>query len=224
MTAFNPITPRRAVDVLEAAQLGDVVRILVDFAAAGLVKGYARSIETVDANRNRTEIRDKQIPRELWRRIVKDGRYDDVLSLGKLHLAGSGSISCEPDVSVTGIRFDAKSVQSVVEQHGGHIRPVARAPTASKPHEMNAPLPTLNRQIEPASPLIAAAPIPVGIPEGAVTVTVKQAMAAMGLGRTKINELMTDGTLSRIKVGGRTLIAVGSIRGVLSAGGAEGLV
>jgi hypothetical protein len=52
-------------------------------------------------------------------------------------------------------------------------------------------------------------------------VTVKQAMAALGLGRTKINALMGEGALARVKVGARTLITVESIEKLLSSGRAQ---
>jgi excisionase family DNA binding protein len=64
------------------------------------------------------------------------------------------------------------------------------------------PVPTANTQ----------RPIRQTIPDGAVTVTVAQAAAALGLGRTTVDKLMRNGTLVRVKVGARTLITTDSIR------------
>lgn len=58
-----------------------------------------------------------------------------------------------------------------------------------------------------------------GIPDGAILATVNQTMAALGLGRTKVNDLMNVRTLVRVKVGGRTMITVESIRALLPSKG-----
>lgn len=54
-------------------------------------------------------------------------------------------------------------------------------------------------------------------PADALTYTVGNACALSGLGRTKIFELLRDGTLRRIKVGDRTLIGGASFRALLGA-------
>ena len=50
-----------------------------------------------------------------------------------------------------------------------------------------------------------------------VTVTVKDAKAALGLGTTKLYELIGNGQLETIKVGRRTLVKVASIRRLVEA-------
>lgn len=54
-------------------------------------------------------------------------------------------------------------------------------------------------------------------PADALTYTVGDACALSGLGRTKIFELLKDGTLRRVKVGDRTLIGGASFRALLGA-------
>lgn len=215
MSAFNPIAPRHAASLVDEASLGEAAKVLVDFAAAGLVKGYARLIESVDAA-GRTEVRDSRIPRDLWRRIADAGKSDQVLSAAKISLE-AGPV--EPAVEITGIRFDDKSLQSVIAQHSAAARPIDET-SASMPTGRADPVTELEpREIE--IPIVAASSSPKvrpalsALPEGAVLVTVNQAMAALGLGRTKVNDLMTKGTLVRVKIDTRTLITTESIRSML---------
>lgn len=48
-----------------------------------------------------------------------------------------------------------------------------------------------------------------------ITVTVDGAKRALGLGRTKIYELIENGKLSTVKVGRRTLVKTDSIRALV---------
>lgn len=48
-----------------------------------------------------------------------------------------------------------------------------------------------------------------------VTVTVDSAKSALGLGRTKIYELIGEGKLQTVKVGRRTLVRTDSIRALV---------
>lgn len=211
MTAFSPIAPNAAAELVDEAGLGDATRILVDFAIAGLVKGYARWMEKVQPNGRREEVRDKRIPPELWKRIVAEGKVGEVAS-GTVRLDGSSEFGGGPKVTIVGIRFDDLSLQAVLAQHSGSARSVERASKPPKP--VSAPKPD-GEAVAPESPV---APAPAGltaIPEGAVTVTIKQAMAAMGLGRTTIDKLCREGKLVRVRVGGRALITVDSIRALI---------
>lgn len=49
-----------------------------------------------------------------------------------------------------------------------------------------------------------------------ITCTVKEALAASGLGKTKMFELITQGRLQTVKVGTRRLVQVDSLRELLS--------
>lgn len=48
-----------------------------------------------------------------------------------------------------------------------------------------------------------------------VTCSINDARRATGLGRTKINELISNGTLKSVKVGARRLITTASIRALV---------
>ncbi|WP_267393396.1 MULTISPECIES: hypothetical protein [unclassified Sphingomonas] len=218
LSYFNPIAPRKAAELVDLADLGHAPSVLADFAVAGLVKAYARIIETDEADGRRTEVRDSRISRDLWRRICAEGKVDDIWATGTVRLPGSDLRGGAPAVSLIGIRFDDKSLQNVIAQHSGHVGTAVppKQPELPAVHSasLSPPLTVGEPKIEPVK--TTAAPMRVGIPEGAITVTVKEVMAATGLGRTTIDKLMGNGTLERIKVGGRALITVESIKSVVS--------
>lgn len=49
-----------------------------------------------------------------------------------------------------------------------------------------------------------------------ITVTVSSAMAAIGIGQTKIYELINNGTLETVRVGRRRLVKTASIRALVN--------
>lgn len=51
----------------------------------------------------------------------------------------------------------------------------------------------------------------------AITVTINGALAATGLGRSKLYQLIGEGQLETVKVGRRTLIKTASLRRLLEA-------
>ena len=51
----------------------------------------------------------------------------------------------------------------------------------------------------------------------AISYSVKDVCALLGLGRTTIYKLIEDGSLTRIKVGSRTLIPAGDVEALLGA-------
>jgi hypothetical protein len=214
LSAFAPIAPRAAATIAEEAELGEVGQVLLDFAVAGLLKGYARLIETVDARGNRSEVRDSRIPREIWRRIAEEGNGADVWSTGTVRLSGSGLVGGAGAVAVIGIRFDEKSLKAVVEQHRPTRMPAKRG--ASRAARVEIEKGVRDDIVMTADPRPVAT-APGALPDGAISVSVAQACAALGLGRTKINAMMKAGELVRIKIGGRALITAASIRALLPA-------
>lgn len=210
MTAFHPIAPGKALEFVEAAGVPEARRILADFAAAGVVKTYALSIETVEVDGKAACVRQSAVPAELWRRIISEGAVEDVWLGGTVRLKPADLIGGAPEVRITGMGFGEKHLQRVVDHHRG---PQPKAPPPPKAASIKA---------EPASVAVdppAPAPQPVNkmpslaaIPDGALLATVKQAQAALGFGRTKINELMNDGTLVRRDIGRAVRIEVASIQ------------
>ena len=200
LTAFHPITPQQAIAIAEGAGVHDARRVIVDYAAAGIVKGYALVCETMMTSERRTS-RGAAISIALWKRLQREGLSDQVWNGGTLRLEAD-PLNDLPEVSITGVSFSQASLQRLVNHHGGGT------PTAHEPAQPPKVVVTTARPI--ASSRLR--PDPSAIPAGAITVTVNQAMAALGLGRTKINALMNDGRLVRIKYDRSTRIEVESIR------------
>lgn len=216
MSVFLPIAPIKAVEFVEAAGISDGRRIIADFAAAGLLKSYALMIETVHPSGDRAEVRGGAIPTHLWQRIVREGAVEDVWAGGTVRLATGSAEGGALEVNVTGIGFGEKQLQRIVAQHRG----------ASAPQQPKTPA-NMTRAAEPEeiAPVEAIIPsrasrkaeAPVQIDAAPILVTVKQAMAMLGLGRTKVNELMKSGRLVRRHIDGGVRIEVASVH-TLAAG------
>ena len=206
MTAHIPIIPTKAIELVEGAGLECSHAMLADFAAAGLVKSYALIRETIPVGGTPHLVRDGSVPTELWDRIIEEGRTREAMAGGTVRLAGSDLIGGTPAVRLTGIQFSEGSLLKVLARYRATPAPAAKV--LQKPASP-----------APASPPDAPAPSPIplkdAIPPGAITISVDQAMLATGIGRTKINQMMKDGTLDRRKSGRRTLITVESVRQLL---------
>lgn len=203
MTAFQPLSASAAIGLVEAAGIQDARQMIADFAAAGLLKTYALAIETVEEGGRRSAIRGSAIPAELWHRIVDEGRLDDAWRGGMVRL-----MTGQPQVAITGISFSEKHVERLIEQHRPAMATASPALVAEATVRDQAPL-------QPLAEKTRREPVPESIPATAELVTVDQAMAALALGRTKVNELMNAGQLQRIKLGRRTLITVTSLRSII---------
>ncbi|MEH3103697.1 MAG: hypothetical protein PGN12_07300 [Sphingomonas phyllosphaerae] len=76
MTAFHPVPPAKAIQLVEAAGVPNAAQLIRDFTAAGLVKSYALVLETIEPAGRRTCVRGGAVPAGLWQRIVSDGVED----------------------------------------------------------------------------------------------------------------------------------------------------
>lgn len=201
MSAHQPILPSKAVERVEAAGLPEAHSLLAEFAAAGLVKSYALARVTTPAGQEPSTVRDAAIPAEIWKRIVKAGKAEQALVSGTVRLAGSELVGGDPEVQITGISFGEGSLSKVLARY------------CSKQKAVATPMPKADSTIASPTDLNGDADrkTPPPIIPGDLVASVAQTMQVTGLGRTKINELMNDGTLVRRKMGRRTLIAVESI-------------
>lgn len=204
MAAFRSITPEQAIHLAEAAGVSDPHRIIMDFAAAGVVKAYSLVSETLLATGKGKVVRGGSIAADVWKRIQSEGQSDAIWVGGTTRLAADTPKGL-PEVHITGVTFSEASLQRLIEHQGGNAPPLTMPVDTTKPEQPAGETASVHRS-----------PSPAAIPSGAVTVTVKQTMAALGLGRTKVNELMNDGRLVRKKIDGRTLIEVDSIRRLVS--------
>lgn len=208
MTQFHALTPKQAIEAIEAVGVEDAAKLIRDHAAAGLVKTYAQSQVTIAADGQRTTVRDGAVTAELWERMVQEGVDGDTWSGGTVRLPRSSLIGGAPAVHVTGIAFNPAHVQRLAEQQ----RPKKPAARRSQSSEFPAPV----------EPLASPAPAkrkadPAAIPPGAILCTIKQAGGALGFGRTKVNELMNSGRLERRMVGSSPRITVASVEGLARA-------
>lgn len=171
-----------------------------------MLKGYALVVETSAAGSERHVKRQAAVPRDLWRRVIHQEVGESVWRGGTIRLK---AVPAEgwPEVEITGLSFNPASVRRLASHYdkepiahpdGAKLTPI---PQVCRPQSAN-----LNRASELRVPEVYA------IPPGAQTVTVKQAMAALGLGRTKVNQLMKEGRLIRVKIDKSTRITVESIK------------
>jgi hypothetical protein len=219
LTVFRPILARQAAELIEAAGIPDARRLLIDSAAADLVKAYALVMETIKRPGVPKVDRGSTIPVHVLRRVVSQGAADDLWSGGTVHLPGSDLIGGAPEINLTTVSFNEKHLRRLINHHGGgsadaHARvPVRPMQPALSHDEVLADAEVLIGVPEPTR--VQGRPDPSAIPLGALTVTMKQAMAATGLGRTTVDKLCNTGKLTRVKVGGRALITTESIRNLL---------
>lgn len=214
MTAFHPLVPSKAIEMIEAAGIPHAQRLIRDHAAAGLVKSYAMLIETTEVSGATTCIRGAAMSIDLWRRIVTEDADEDVWTGGTVRLAPSGLIGGVPAVNITGVGFNGSDLQRLIDQHCGGTSKGKRPQLvgAQSDDDADVPAPAIPKPTRRQADLLA-------IPPGALAVTVNQAMAALGLGRTKVNDLMVRGTLVRVKIDTRTLITTESIRALTQVAG-----
>lgn len=216
LTAFNPIAPDEAVKLVEQAGLGGALSFLADHGLAGKVKAYAEWMEKLQPNGHREEMRDKRIAPELWRRIIAEDKIDEVAT-GRVRLVGSSEFGGGPKITIVGIRFDDLSLQATIARHcaGPRVMAIPSDPLSLSPEAATSAESQSKPDVAQADAKPRRAANPSAIPIGAITVTVNQTMDITGLGRTTIDKLMGEGVLVRVKVGGRTLITVASIRRLL---------
>ena len=191
MSAFQPIPPRNATDIFAAAGIQEGMAAIAALAEAGLVKAYARMMERVQPSGTRETVRDKRIPPELWRRIIAEGKVEDVLG-GTVRLDGSPEFGGGPKITLIGIRFDPDTLARAATDHG----PDTPKPWPSTPRNDSA---TSKAEEPPAAEAAASAtPRRPGKPisENAKLLSVEEAMQVLKVGRTKLYEMINDGTLA----------------------------
>lgn len=219
MGAFRPISPQAAVQILDAADVGaNSDQRLLDFAIAGVVKGYARLIETAAPGQPRHEVRDSKIRRDLWRRIVHDHKVTEVYSAGSVHLEGDAAAGDLGRISVIGIRFDETSVHAAAAEHGAIAPALSPVETKSR-YARPASTPPIAPPVAdtpPAFPTVKRRPM---IEEGAVSISIDDAAAAIGVSRGTVYKLIDQGQLVAVKIGNRRLVRVDSIRALLDGAG-----
>ena len=221
VVAFVPISPAAARELLNGVTANQN-ELLSDFVGAGLIKAYARVVETLSANGGRAEVRDAQLKRDMWKRVVAEGKLERLLATSSVTLEGDAFVGGRPSVIITGVRFNEANVRDVAAQHCGapsavktpeaHEKPKAVIPAATP----TAPNPPSRIEI-PDAASCANRKVRAGLPNDAVTVSIKDAMDILDVSRGTIGNLIKRGTLESRKVGARTLIVADSIRAILAS-------
>jgi excisionase family DNA binding protein len=205
MTAFRPISPSAALSMIETTDV-DARIILADLAEAGLVKGYARLLKIAGPSGER-EVRDSRLGQDIWSMIIAEGKVADVFSTNTVRLTRQRP---EGPVNVTaiGIRFEEKSIAAAAAEHGFNL---------SLPAPTPAPANISSRAVAPQPDIeTRSSPIRRQIPEGALQLTIADAMAILAIGKTTLYKLVGDGELVMKKTGGRSHITAESVRAYMN--------
>lgn len=203
MSAHQPILPIHAIELVQAKNLESPEKLLADFAAAGLIKTYALVREIRPEGEPSVVLRGSQIPAEEWERIVISESVQTAMNGGTVRLEGNPFKGGQPSVQITGISFSPTSLVKVLDRYCA-ASPINTMAGKSGPQahtdasEDSAARVSRARAVKPIMP-------------GDLTVSINQVMAATGLGRTKINQLIRNKVLEHTKVGRRTLISVKSL-------------
>lgn len=226
MVAFVPISPAAARQLLDGVSTEDEGVLLSDFVEAGLIRAYARVIETFSADGGRSEVRDAQIQRDLWRRIVAEGKVSQLLALSSIKLDGDGLVGGRPALMITGVRFNETNVRDVAAQHG--VATAAPTPSASsvpkvsEPRSMqpcpDAPPLIENIAVEMEGPPVTETPASrprANLPDGNVMVSIADTMDILDVSRGTVGNMIKRGDLASKKIGTRTLIPAESIRAMM---------
>lgn len=212
MTAFNPLPPRRAAELIRQAGIDEPHRVLADFASAGIVRSYARSIVTGAPAAGRKQDRDLTIPAELWRHIIDTDKVEDVFARASVELFGPGTTFGQPHVAITGIRFNEDGVLKLVSMHGGPAAPAPKKPRAGTTSAASHPVTPASDPAEVPQETVQSTPAP-SISPDATLITVEQAAVMIGCGRTKAWDLVAKGELVSVKSGKRmTRVTIDSVR------------
>jgi len=212
MLAHQPIMPAKAIELVRSRKLERADALLADFAAAGLIKTYALVREIKPAGAPTETVRDAQVPPDEWERIIASDKTGVALNGGTVRLEGSPLHGGLPSVSITGISFSESSLVKVLDRYCANSPTSVseKSPTPSSAVGIKEPLASSQCRASSDCDVLPIKP-------GDLTVSVAQAIQATGLGRTTIDKLMREGKLERIKVGGRTLITVESIKRLVGA-------
>ena len=208
MTAFHPLSPARAIQALEAEGVANAALLLRDYAEAGLIKTYARAVLSAEASGEKRAVRNGALPRSIWERIVRADADEQVWTGGTVRLPGSGLIGGEPEISVTGIGFHSEDLSQIVQDQLGpkRRRGAAQAQADHPPAEAE------KVTTEEAATRRRRKPDPSRLAPGVMLLTIADAGAALGIGRTKVNELMNASRLERVSIDGSVRITVASVR------------
>lgn len=201
------MTPRQAIEVVQATGAEDAAKLIGDHAAAGLVRSYAQVQLTIDAAGQRTSRLGARIDAEVWERMIRAGVDGDAWTGGTVRLPGSDLVGGEPAMNITGIAFHPADIHRLALQQRPTPQPSRKAkqqPSPSPADETDAKAPSKRKRKAPPdlSPLHS----------GAIHLTVEQTKAALSIGHTTFYKLLNAGKLERAPSKTGTRIMAASVR------------
>lgn len=217
VTDLYAMTPKQAIEVISAAGADDPATLIRDHSAAGLVRSFALRHVTIDAQGNRTVVRGRAIQTHTWERMIRDGVDGNVWGGGTVRLPGSELVGGEAALHITGVAFHPDDIRRLADQQRPPLQPPRkRAPTSPAPQaEAVAQATAAVEQVTDTPP--TRRPNAAAIPPGAILCTVKQAKEALGIGHTKVYELLKTGRLTRAEGVAGTRITVASVMALAGA-------
>jgi hypothetical protein len=212
VTDLYAMTPKQAIEMISAAGADDPAKLIRDHSAAGLVRSFALRHVTINAQGNRTTERGKAIQAHIWERMIRDGVDGDVWGGGTVRLPGSELVGGEAALHITGVAFHPDDIRRLADQQRPPLPPTRKLTSTPPAPQAEAvtQAPVAVEQVKDAPP--KRRPNAAAIPPGAILCTVKQAKEALGIGHTKVYELLKAGRLTRAEGVAGTRITVASIK------------
>ena len=222
MTDLYAMAPKQAIEVISAAGADDPATLIRDHSAAGLVRSFALRHVTIDAQGNRTLVRGRAIQTQTWDRMIRDGVDGDVWGGGTVRLPGSELIGGEAALHITGVAFHPDDIRRLADQQRPPLQPPRKRASTSPVPQVHGdkPTPTVVEQATDARS--NRRPNAAAIPPGAILCTVNQAKEELGIGHTKVYELLKAGRLTRAEGVAGTRITLASVMALAAATGASG--
>ncbi len=211
VTDLYAMTPRQAIEVISAAGVQDPATLIRDHSAAGLVRSFALRHVTIDAQGNWTTERGRAIQAHIWERMIRDGVDGDVWGGGTVRLPGSDLVGSEAALHITGVAFHPDDIRRLADQQRPPLqltrRPASTSPAPQSKAVAQAPAAAVQMTDTPPK----RRPNASAISPGAILCTVNQAKEALGIGHTKVYELLKAGRLTRAEGVAGTRITVASV-------------
>lgn len=211
MPTFRPLSPRQALDALGRSGIQEPKRIIVEFAAAGIVETRAIVMEAVEATGWKSKAYHVDIQPELWRRIEREDATGPLWETGTVRLTGPATAREPSEVILTGIRFNAFGLARIVRYEKGNIvetksrRPTPERTQVSADHT-DEQTPKKRR---------SRIPKPEAIDLGATHLTLLEAQTVLRCGHTKFYDLINSERLERVETDAGKRITTKSVKAVL---------
>lgn len=208
---FRPLSPQQALDALGRSGIQEPKRIIIEFAAAGIIETRAIAMETVEATGWKSRAYHIDIEPALWRRMEREDATGSLWETGTVRLTGPAMGREPSEVVLTGIRFNALGLARIVRYEKGDI--VEAKPRRSAPERTQAAADETDEQTPKKRR--SRIPKPEAIDLGATHLTLLEAQTVLRCGHTKFYDLINSGRLERVETDAGKRITTKSVKAVL---------